>query len=539
MFVFFHGYSPDTWEGTQKHHLMREGDGLRVVQSIMQTPDMHFNALAKKGGALYEIIREKNCPMYMDRIQGGINIFDYPYDRALIADYQAMLGDKFYGFQMHEWLSNYRTDLHKLGNLSAEDWTEENIIKTINDQFGGMFLFLESMTAKEMEQAGKAETFAHFFKNMTDIFKKRMEIAPLLPADSGFITTQFALSCGVKRIMPEIGGQIPYTRLQLCYARGMMQGEGRSFGAYYEPWGGGVFSACMYNSSGKNEWGLKAEHGFPFETAGPNGGSSRSLQKRIFHYAYLSGAQFISEEWGLYNTFMDLEDFALSPYGKVKKDFLAFVDRYKDIGKKLAPIAAVIPEEMQVYDLWWDTPGFDLHCGFPSPFPYIREVKEAIAALFLDAAPAIGIETNIMHNSIIPDAIDMLNRDDRLLRQYDYLVDLTQSADFKNKFKNTCEISDVPSLLKKLLPCYVEGTLHWMVNERKGGGYYLSVFNNSGVTRTLQDGESTLPEAEATVYVTFKNDAVPTLLEGCASLQKDGDGYRLTVAPGEFVFISF
>ena len=37
-----------------------------------------------------------------------------------------MLGEKFLGFQMHEWLSNYRSDdSDKLGDLPAEEWTKE------------------------------------------------------------------------------------------------------------------------------------------------------------------------------------------------------------------------------------------------------------------------------------------------------------------------------------------------------------------------------------------------------------------------------
>ena len=87
------------------------------------------------------------------------------------------------------------------------------------------------------------------------------------------------------------------------------------------------FTVCNYNADGENEWNI---HGgeFPFESAGSNGGSSRSLQKRLLIYAYLAGAEFVGEEWGGYNTFYDLKDFTLSPYGKTKWLFLRFAEKY-------------------------------------------------------------------------------------------------------------------------------------------------------------------------------------------------------------------
>lgn len=84
---------------------------------------------------------------------------------------------------------------------------------------------------------------------------------------------------------------------------------------------------CNYNADGENKLNI---HGgeFPFESAGSNGGSSRSLQKRLLIYAYLAGAEFVGEEWGGYNTFYDLKDFTLPPYGKTKRLFLRFAEKY-------------------------------------------------------------------------------------------------------------------------------------------------------------------------------------------------------------------
>ena len=296
MFVFFHGYSPDTWEAMVKAGLIRENAGIRFCQSIEIDEELKFNNLAKKGGKLYELIKENRYPFYIDRLQGGCYIENYPYNEDLVKEDKEMLGEKFYGFQMHEWLSNYKSDaIDKLGELSEEDWTAKNIKKMIFDKFPGKYLLLECMTAEEMAEAGKPKNAEEFFENMTAVFEKRQKVGELIPCDSSYLAYQYELSTGVKRLCPEVGAQTADARIQICYARGMTRRDGKSFGVYYEPWGGDPFSTCMYNE--KNEWAIGEKSDFPFRPVGPNGGSSRSLQKRVFLYAYLNNAQFISEEW--------------------------------------------------------------------------------------------------------------------------------------------------------------------------------------------------------------------------------------------------
>ena len=64
-----------------------------------------------------------------------------------------------------------------------------------------------------------------------------------------------------------------------------------------------------------------------------------------------------------------------------------------------------------------------------------------------------------------------------------------------------------------------------MVNRRIGGGYYLVIFNHSGVVRSVADGEYTLPEADEPVAVLFSPAAEPQLCEGKVSLEKNGEGF--------------
>jgi hypothetical protein len=94
-------------------------------------------------------------------------------------------------------------------------------------------------------------------------------------------------------------------------------------------------------------------------------------------------------------------------------------------------------------------------------------------------------------------------------------------------------------VLKAALPCYVEGGAHFVVNECTEGGYYLSIFNHSGIRRTVADGESILPEAKKALSITFKNECAPKVVFGEAALEKNGDAYHLTLGGGDFVMIHF
>ena len=352
MFVYLHCYMPETWDAQVKAGLVRKEDGIRFVQAIELEEQNKFNNLAAVGSELYNYVREHRCPFYIDRLQGGTYIDEYPYDMALVDEYRAMLGDKFWGFQMHEWASNLRGDFKKITSNNCPEWTAEKITETIHRVYPYEYTFLEAMTAEEYASLGGAPTnYEEYLEVVKKLFAKRQKYVDgdLLPCDSFYLALKIETEAGVKRLMPEIGAQTCFTRIQLAYARGMTRAAGIPFGTYYEPWGGSPFSACSYQRDGKNEWNISAET-FPFQTAGDNGGSSRSMQLRMHLYSYMAGASFMAEEWGMCNTFYDWKDFELSPYGQVKKDFLDFVDRYPDIGEPIVPVAVVLSKDMPVLE---------------------------------------------------------------------------------------------------------------------------------------------------------------------------------------------
>ena len=535
MFRFLHGYLPDYWDAQVKAGLVGENDGIRFCQNIKLKDDMKFNALAAKGGELYRIVSERKCPFYIDRLQGGTYIDDYPYDEELLCEYKEMLGDNFFGFQMHEWMSNYRGDLfRKLSDLDEKDWTKEKIEEHIYKKYPFPHLFLESMTAEELAKSKMPKSAREFYKNITEIYKKRAEIGELIPCDSGYLAYGFEVSAGAKRLMPELGAQTADARVQVRYARGMTRKDGRSFGVYYEPWGGEPFSSCCYDKDGRNEWGLGQSKDFPFKTQGENGGSSRSLQKRLFLYSYLCGAEFISEEWGLCNTFCDSVSFELSAYGRAKKDFIDFTRRHTDIGECITPIAVVLPKDFAVLDnLYKD----NLYCGFEVNSEELAKIKQGIRAVFAESMPMLGNEVLTLKNSAMPDAIDMVNFGEAELDKYDYLIDLTCDGSLTENRGKICAIEDAKDLLCELLPCYVDGNAHWMVNECLSGGYYLTAFNHSGIERTVERGEIELPEATCELTLTLKNGMIPTLLDGNGKLYLDGGEYKISIPAGGYSFI--
>ena len=91
MFQFIHGYLPGVWEAQVRAGLVGEHDGIRFCQNIMLRDELKFNHLAAKDSDLYKILSERRCPFYIDRIQGGVYIDEYPYDEELLAEYKEML----------------------------------------------------------------------------------------------------------------------------------------------------------------------------------------------------------------------------------------------------------------------------------------------------------------------------------------------------------------------------------------------------------------------------------------------------------------
>lgn len=544
MFKYIHGYHPATINAFIKSGLLREQDGLKLFQGKTLSPEMNFNVLAAKNSELYNIIKERRCPFYVDRLQGGTFIDDYEYDLNLVDEYLNLLGNDFLGFQMHEWISNYHTDLEKIIDNHCPDWTKHDIADTINKRYNTAFIYLESMTLDEITDFGKPESLSQFLSNLEYLYQKRQKQLKglVFPCDSVSLSFPISLKCGSRFLMAEIGAQSPDTRVQVAFARGMAKAYGVPFGTYYEPWGGKPFSACLYKADGISEWGKLEEANFPFKTSGGNGGSSRSLQRRMHLYSFMAGADFMSEEWGMCNTFYDWKDFELTPYGKIKKDFLDFTDKYSDIGTPVIPIAFVLPKEFTVWeDTYSEIPYVS---GFMNNGEYAEKLKKARAAakkIFRDGTEMHGDEINSLRNCYTFDAVDIVTEDVIKTNDYKYLIDLTGNASFADKNKEKIiDEEEVLRILEKELPCTVSGGATKQLTRNEKGEYYLCLMNNQGITRSVSEGEKSLSDCAITVTVNIKNGRQLNCLEGGGKIKHfDGNNYFVAIPAGDFFFAKF
>lgn len=541
MFTYLHCYLPFTWDAQVRAGLVGQNAGIRFSQSITVEENLKFNRLAAKGGELYSLLAREKLPLYIDRLQGGCYIEDYPYDIRLIDDYRELLGESFWGFQMHEWMSNFKSDLNKLSSNGCPEWTEKAITETIRRAYPFPHLFLESMNAKELAETCRPRTCGEFLLASERLLLKRQAYTGygLLTCDSAYLAFPMELRQGVKRIMPEIGAQTPDTRIQVAYARGMARAAGIPFGTYYEPWGGEPFSACCYQREGKNEWNIGSSADFPFHTEGGNGGSSRSMQRRMHLYSYLAGASFMAEEWGMCNTFYDWRDFELTPYGRVKLDFIRFTERYPDIGKPVIPAAVVLPKELPMLE--GVRQDGDDYAGFPVSGEFagkLRLARRGLKKLFCESEPMLGNETHSLLNCVLPDAIDIVNEDFLRADDYDILIDLTGSAEFAQKHREKlCDIAGIADRLNTVLPCVIKGGAMKQLTRTADGNYYILLLNNSGVERTVANGERLFAEAESSLTVSCKNGMSISALEGDGVLELDDGGvYHVRIPAGGWFF---
>ncbi len=564
MFRFIHTYTEDSFPGLFEKDLWREGDGLKLMHKNYLPEHRSFNEIAKVGGILYSRLKELNCPFYIDRFQGGIPFsYSYDYDKNLLDEYKNMLGDKFLGFQMHEWVSNFESENKRV--LEAENkWIAEcgsldgfweHYIEAAKTD--SMALFVEAWSVEEWSKMKHPKNAGEFISELYRMWKLRKEQTggPIFPADSGYLAPKIEIEMGAKLLLPEIGWQIEGTRVQLAYIRGMAKSANIPWGVYYECWG--------VNQDGKdefsydrftvpysldlidNEWTenelhkqiIERTHGNP-----ENGGSSRSLQERMWVYAYFSGAEYMGEEYGVCNTFRNLNDFELSEYGLTKKKFLDFATKYPNLGKTYTPVAVVLPAELPVYTL----DGSDNYLGYPlNEFDItfaekVRTIKRTMNQLFYKKAAGydwVGRDAHCMQNTDYPDVFDIIHADmQEALKEYEYIIDLTGDPDFAKSHSNIITVDELDNVFANALPCRFSQTLHTVYN-RTDNGWLVFAANNNGVVRSVDKGEYAEENSTVISGVALKDEKQITKLEGSGELLFDGKEYTVSLGAGEWIIL--
>lgn len=574
---FFHVYNEECFKGLEKNGLINKDTGFKIQHCFAVPYERKFNDFAAKGGKLHSMIKKDNIPFYVDRIAGGITYHKYDFDRELIKEYIDLLGDWFLGFQLHESGTNRRCndwqrilclcdgshgpyDAKKLRDLSMSEYAQ------MPD--GTPLPSFSQDTPEFYANMRYAETPEEYIEEMRDLFRRRMSEVEgrILPCDSGFLATKIQNDVGMRTFMPEVGSQIPLMRLEVALARGMAKAAKKMWGTYYECWRNAVeedgkefYSMPCFNLDSTNEWYLTQQlHPDDFTSYGENGGSSRLLQNRIYYYSLMAGADYMGEEWGLNCSYTDMQDFTLSNYGIVKKNFINKALTLRNVKAKV-PFAIVLPNDYSCVEIYnydkTDNIEEYLMCKLnDAQKARYGHINEIIKLLF-KRTDAIGNEGHVITNSRFPDVFDIIYEDvsDEAFRQYDYLIDATKTSDFltvnKNKGYKIIESNDLNKLEKELqflirqvMPCYADD-LCYLVSEDENGSKYFSIFNNEGNERCLRRGNVIHKEADKTVKVTFKEAPnISVAIEGADAVKIeriDDCNYNITVPAASFAVIKF
>ena len=575
---FFHVYNEDCFKGLEKNGLLNKDTGFKIQHAFTVPAEKKFNQFAAKGTKLFNMIKEGNIPFYVDRIAGGGAYHKYDWDKALLHTYREMLGDWFLGVQLHEsgsnlvnseWPELLRVTNGCKGPYNLDELKEKLLSKT-RTLPDGTALYNRSQDSLEY-YASKTypETYQEVLDNIKEIFSRRMDDTDgyILPVDSYYMATKLQLEMGMTTFMPEVGSQIPLMRLQVALARGIAENAGKTWGTYYECWRElphlGYVMPC-FNDHPINEWYLpQSMHGDDFSSYGPNGGSSRLLQNRIYYYALMSGADYFGEEWGLNCSYDDMEEFTLSPYGECKKSFINNALNLRGVKAK-RPIAIVLPTNFPVLEIlepyWVPWQLGDRRTKYlQRPLTldeskYFGHLEDVLKLVFSKHGGTYGNEGHVITNSRFGDQFDIIYADssDEVFAKYDYLIDATPDSAFAkkcgDKFK-VLESTDVFKLEKELkaiipnlLDVYVDD-LCWLVSTDDKMRRLLSIFNNEGNERNIRFGDTIDNNADRVVNVTFKEAAdLRVLVNGYAPAEvvKVSDtSYRVKIPAASFAIFEF
>ena len=562
-FHFLWGYDPQYWRGLRKHGLIDAHAGVRLVQCLY-TPRMRcFNQWAAPGSPLHREVWGPRRPLLIDRGTGGIAHEDYPFDRRLMEAYARRLGSRLLGVQFHEWACNVANDWDRLRRVLGPGRVEPGAIQ---ERFDWRTPDTCLETGDPHDFAGQAfpATVGDFAGRCRDYLQRKFARyqGRLACVPSQGMAYVEAIRWGAGVVMPEHGHHIPMGRVHTAAARGAVRQAGRGqWGSYYAPWGNRPDSVTCYTDF--NLWYLGAEIlcGESFRHRG-NGGSSRAFQRRLFHWAYLTGARYLAEEWGPENTFHDWKDFDLTPYGQVVRDFLRFVNR-TGRGQPVVPAAVVIDSDWFGLDAYFMAGRHDRIQRFYPPKP----ADEAAAEFFRhlvgcqDSPP--NDDARVLTASAMPDAFDLLTDQ--------------AGADVLGRYRVLAYVGEHPGRLRRKLrgwpgrliemdgpeaaadalteatldelPVRVEGPVHWLLNRRRGS-WQIGLFNPRGVTVDFSRPEQSDPAAAAEVTVTLvagRRRAGPARLDGArvSTAAPAGSGIRrrrvagltVNVGPGGLVVL--
>lgn len=544
--IFLQHHNPNFREGLLKHNLLGN-TGYRL----------HNTGFLKQGfgekwanSSILEKAIESEQPYYFDRISGGMPFQSLDGIKE-IAD-QLKDDPLFLGFQVHEWGNSPIHDYHRIKRFLLDKglpFDQQHFAPLegrIETPFfsAGDYSILKDLY-KPIKSLKDVEQYLH------DYFKMIVEkTSGQVMSVTGFAQFQHtAFRLGAKNVMPEIGNQVPLTALQIAFARGAAHEYGKPFGVYYEPWGGFPFGgACALDFSPWYSGFEKLEKLMGEYRIGSEHGSSRSLQRRLLFYSWLAGASYWSEEWGAENYFHNWEDYPLTEYGTITKDFLDISNQYSK-PKPIVPIALVMPSETFGVDIRYIAGKIGKLYQIAPPNLFHNQLR-AFAADILAADYPVGLgnEAGNLTSSPWISSFDVLSAEapKEILQKYQFLVYFDEEQAGNSSFPperiqlylgNKRDADYYMQVVDNLLPFHIDGDIG-TAHARVDGKYLLGIFNNLGIIKTTE-GERVNPNAEQTVTIQGRCKDVQFLVGDEYLSELNDDSIKLNLPAGKIVVLAF
>ena len=96
-------------------------------------------------------------------------------------------------------------------------------------------------------------------------------------------------------------------------------------------------------------------------------------------------------------------------------------------------------------------------------------------------------------------------------------------------------------LLNEILPVKLDGGASMQItHNEEWGDYYVLLLNNSGIERSVADGERYLEDGGICVDITMEEGRKLNVIEGNGAVSPiDGDRYRIEIPSGGWLFGKF
>jgi hypothetical protein len=539
----FHA-DPVFFEGL-RHHGLLENHGFRLHNTGLDTRPF---GTRWKANPLIEQAEKSNRLYYIDRITGGM-----PYQNLDgIESVAERLKDdpNFLGFQVHEW-----------GNSPIHDY--QRIQKLLISQGlpfdRARFAGYEGRVEYPFFSGGDYDTYRKLFgplNSLADVNRYleryfRQIVARTdgqVMAVNGYVQLYHtALRLGAKNVMAEIGNQVPLTGLQIACVRGAARQYGKPFGVYYEPWGGKPFGCPC--AIGWSPWFPDKKSPDKRLMGGkirPELGSSRSLQRRLLYFAWLSGASYLAEEWGAENYFTDWQSYQLTEYGQIMRSFLETISAIPAL-EPVVPAAIVMPPGTQGIDLKYLSGERDKLYGLVPPDEFHLRLRR-FAKDILGARPKrLGADDFNLTPSPQIGCFDVVspNVSEAELCRYDIVVYFDEAQAHASRapedriylYPSRQDDEELVVALRALLPYSVEGEVGCSLAQTRDR-YLLGVFNNLGVTKTAE-AEVADPSATREAVIRGSVSGAELLVGTEYVTRRAHDAMTLQIPAGALAVVSF